>query len=1207
MSHDLSAEQRQAIEERGGNLLVAAGAGSGKTTVLAERVLSHVCGERPIDIDRLLVLTFTNAAAAEMRGRIEDNLARRLLDKPGDPHLMRQLALVQQAPITTIHAFCLDLLRRHFYLVGLDAGFSIPSDMERAILHEETLAAFLEREYAKDEGILTTLAASYGGRRDDKDLIRLIGELYAFSLSQPHPADWLREAAVALAEGEDLDSYVWSDFLLRELKQELAAARRSFAAARELAAQEDIPYPWLRQTESEIEDIDKMISCEGGLAGFCAALAGLSFAALSRASQGGSEAAKEEFRRLRDEGKSAVKELKEHFGRRAPQDMLADLCALAPLMERLCNLVIDYGAALDGEKRRRNLLDFDDMEHFCLRLLEDDANGVAASLRERFDELLIDEYQDINAVQERILRLLSRGDNVFAVGDVKQSIYRFRLAEPALFLHKYREYGQKKGGLRIDLNRNYRSKGGIITAVNYLFSQLMSMSSSELDYDETNELKAGQEDFGANVELWLVDRGSADSEEEDTAADVAKEDPSASASEEEVLTLEARLLGRRIRELQKEGYGLKDMAVLLRAAKNRETLLVKEFADMGIAAVAGSRPDYLQSAEISLVLALLAIIDNPLQEMELATVLRSPLYGFNLDELFQIRRAAPAEQLYDALILTAQGEGEAVPKCRLFLEQLTAWRESLRRLRISELLGDIYAKTSLMQLAGALPGGSGRQENLLLLQERAREYEATGYRGLFRFLLFLADGRGKGASEGLQLAEGEDAVRVMSIHRSKGLEFPVVMVANLGGAFTLLDERKDIMFHKELGLGPKVVEREQRRKFPSLAQEAMTRRLHKEALAEEMRVLYVALTRARERLILSGALKDVGKSAAAWYAQVAGQGKLLNGELLLRNKRALDWLGQALLRHPQAGVLRRAAGITPGSPEERRLLIQDSSAWYINIVPEHELKAAQQPAAAEEADYLTPSGLLPASPHQQGVEEALSYKYPYREACEAAAKWTVTDLSHWQNRGQLQSTCYDRTDVGAAHVLPNNNNHPPRQWPDPRLEREEAARRGMVQHKLLQYLDFAGAVTVDGVLRQLDTLTERKVLQAGEAELVDTAKIARFAASKLGSRLAVSTRVLRETSFTYALPAPELVSGAAPQDKLVLQGIIDAAFWEEDGWVLLDYKTGGAGLSGRELKERYTAQASYYCRALQDIWQETVKEAWLCFLDLGENIQIEDW
>ncbi|MCL1905774.1 MAG: helicase-exonuclease AddAB subunit AddA, partial [Clostridiales bacterium] len=791
MAHNLSEEQRQAIEQRGGNILVAAGAGSGKTTVLTERVLSLVCGDTPKDIDRLLVLTFTNAAAAEMRSRIEESLDRRLLAKPGDKHLIRQLDIVQQAPITTIHAFCLDILRRYFYHLDLDAGFSVPSEMERTILREETMEAFLEEEYEKDDGLLTTLAACYGGKRDDKDLARLIDELYSFSRSQPYPETWLKEGFAAFTTGGGLDSYPWSAFLLGDLAEDLAAARRSLVSARDLAVKEDIPGSWLVRVTSEIEELESILYGGSGLAGFCPALLGLSFAALPGAAKEGDKEAREEFRRLRDKGKKKANDLKKRFGQRAPKDMLADLRSLAPLMERLCGLVLDYGTALDREKRRRNLLDFDDMEHLCLRLLCDEENGVAAALREAFDELLIDEYQDINAVQERILCLLARGDNIFAVGDVKQSIYRFRLAEPALFLQKYREYGQGKGGRRIDLNRNYRSKGGVIAAVNYLFSQLMNKSSSELDYDESHELKAGQEDFGAKTELWLIDRNlySVDAAAEDEDA----EDTTLVAPDEDTPVLEARLLGRRILELQKEGYGLGDIAVLLRAAKSKESLLVREFTDMGIAAVAGSRPDYLQTAEISLILALLAIIDNPLQEPELAAVLRSPLYAFSLDELFQIRRAAPEEQLYDALAITAQGADELALKCRLFIERLDGWRDSLRFRRISELISDVYRETSLLQLAGALPRGCERQENLLLLIERAREYEAGGYRGLFRFLLFLADGRGKCIAEGLQLTEGEDAVRVMSIHRSKGLEFPVVIVANLGGNFALLEEKKDIL------------------------------------------------------------------------------------------------------------------------------------------------------------------------------------------------------------------------------------------------------------------------------------------------------------------------------------------------------------------------------------------------------------------------------
>ncbi|MCL1816393.1 MAG: helicase-exonuclease AddAB subunit AddA [Clostridiales bacterium] len=1212
MPYELSEQQRQAIELRGGNILVAAGAGSGKTTVLAQRVLALILDDAPKDIDRLLVLTFTNAAAAQMRERIEENLLTHLTDKPGDAHLLRQLAILQQAPITTIHAFCLDAIRQNFYHLGLDAGFRIPSEMERAILHEETMAAFLEQEYEKDDGILCQLANCYGGRRDDTGLVVLIKKLYDFSRSQPYPAAWLEQAAMVFSAGLDLEGYTWSSFLLYELRQELIIALNFFKQARDFAClmQKDcIPSTWIKHIEIEIDMINEFLHENATLSGFCAALNAISFQNLPRSAKQDDESAKDEFKHLRDAGKNAAQDLKKRFGQRAPQDMLADLHALAPLMERLCSLAIAFGEALDTEKRRRNLLDFGDMEHFCLRLLEDETNGVAAALRETFEELLIDEYQDINAVQERILQLLSRGDNVFAVGDVKQSIYRFRLAEPELFLHKYREYGKYLGGTRIDLNRNYRSTSNVIAAVNFLFRQLMSAASSELDYDQDAELKAGQDTFGAAAELWLLDIAPPNlgqNEEDTISADETDADPlkdDFTVPEEPALALEARLLGQRIQELQKEGYKLQDIAVLLRASKNRESLLVQIFADMGIRAVAGSKPDYLQTAEINLMLALLSIIDNPLQELELATVLRSPLYDFSLDELAQIRWQAPDEQLYDALNTCGQKQGELADKCRRFTFQLINWRERLRYRRVSELIGDIYRETGLMHFCGALPRGAHRQENLLLLQQRAREYEAGSYRGLFRFLLFLADGRGKSNPESSGLAAGEDAVRVMSIHKSKGLEFPVVIVANLSGAFALIDERQDISWHKNFGLGPKVVEWEKRRKFPSLAQEAIARRLHKEALAEEMRVLYVALTRAREKLILSGTVKDIRKTLITWYQKVTGQGPVLNGDLLLQEKRPLDWLGQALLRHPLAGELRQAANIYPESEEENKLLIPDISNWQINIV-----NTTPSSSSPSSFPISPPSSHLSLPLAQPEIAAVLSYRYPYRAACEAPVKWTVTELNKLQARGAASSSSSpsssspspspSSSSSSSSYSSPFLISPPSSQLSLP------SALRGSVWHKLLQYLDFSCAKTTAGVEEQLSALIEQGTLSSEDAALVETSKIICFAASDLGLRLAASPYILREIPFTYALPAVELVPQAMDGEKLILQGIIDAIFWEEDGWVLLDYKTGGAGFSEQQLIEKYETQLRYYSRALQDIRQETLKEAWLCFVDLGKNIAL---
>ncbi|MCL1974751.1 MAG: PD-(D/E)XK nuclease family protein, partial [Firmicutes bacterium] len=726
------------------------------------------------------------------------------------------------------------------------------------------------------------------------------------------------------------------------------------------------------------------------------------------------------------------------------------------------------------------------------------------------------------------------------------------------------------------------------------------MESCELDYDTAAELKAGQEDFGSACELWLIDRSQAALTEEDAAVELPKE-----AS----IVLEARLLGLRILSLQKEGYKLKDIAVLVRAAKNHENLLVREFAALGIAAISGSRPNYLQTAEISLVIALLSVIDNPLQELELATVLRSPLYDFSPDELTEIRHIAPKEQLYNAVTLMAERTEELAYKCRHFLEQLNGWRESLRRYRISELIDAIYRESGLFQLAGAWPFGEHRQQNLLFLKEQAREYEAGSYRGLFRFLLFLADGKKKDSMEGGEFADAEDVVHVMSIHRSKGLEFPVVIVANLGGAFALPDEKQDILWHKEFGLGPKMAEAETRRKFPSLAHVAIQRRLHKEAVAEEMRILYVALTRAREKLILSGIVKDIAKTALTWHQQVENQGAILSGALLLNEKNALDWLGQAILRHPHGAKLRQAAGLICGSAQEKQLIIPDDSAWQIKIIAENKLYNLPDLNATNEKDLDTAENLAFMNTTKQEVKAALSYQYPFRETCEAAAKWTVTELNRWQQQFAPATVLEAKTLAPLDNNQSVENIKPAGENTLNSLQAKpaKALRRGTAFHKLLQNLDFATAATKEELQQQLALLVEKEIILAEEAALIEMEKIISFTASQLGKRMAAAKRVIRETPFTYTLPATKLFPTAALKDKLILQGMIDAAFWEEDGWVLLDYKTGGLAYSEQQLKDIYTAQIAYYCQALRNIWQEPLKEAWLYFIDLQKTILVEDW
>ncbi|MEG1661234.1 MAG: helicase-exonuclease AddAB subunit AddA, partial [Clostridiales bacterium] len=843
-SFDFSPEQQQAIASRGENLLVAAGAGSGKTSVLVERIIRRLSDrEHPGSLQRLLVLTFTNAAAADMRAKIHGALTAMVKAEPDNRHILQELHQLPQASIGTLHSFCLNLLRRYYYRLELDGGFRIARETELVLLEDEVLENYLEQQYGQENGQAQALADAYGGGRDDRQLVELIQELYQFSRSQPHPEQWLQQACAF--DGESLDDYPFAPFLRRYLQKQGEIAGVYLAQAAELArsAPELLPEGWLWALKEELAGVN-CLAAGGDLVSLLSTLHALEFQPLRGGKKDHNQPFRQEFKNLRNQGREEIKELQQRFGLGKPAQLLADLRALSVLTEPLARFTCEYGQALSTEKRKRNLIDFGDMEHLAYALLQQE--DIAQELQQGFDEVLIDEYQDINAVQEEILRLVQTGNNCFAVGDVKQSIYRFRLAEPSLFLDKYAAYGKLTGGRRIDLNRNYRSTGGVIDGINYIFGQLMSMPIAEMDYDQAASLKAGREEYGQPTELLLADlSGNAPRESGEAAESSNEEEEGAENEDLDALTAETRLIGGRIRQLLTEGYTLDEMAVLLRTAKNRVAVVARELNAMGIAAVADQQDSFLKAPEIVLLLSLLKIIDNPRQDIALGAVLRSPLAGFTPEQLVEIRLAAKGD-FYLAFTACAAKEGELADRCRDFLTRLTAWRELARKEKISVLLRQLWQDTGIYHLAGALSDGKRRQANLDAFYAQACVYEAEDYRGLYRFIRFLEQVRDKGRELPAVYPQPQKAaVRIMSIHRSKGLEFKVVFVAGLGCRFHGAGGQQDLLWHKDLGLGPKVANREQRIKYPSLAYQAIAAKLRGETAAEELRIFYVALTRAR--------------------------------------------------------------------------------------------------------------------------------------------------------------------------------------------------------------------------------------------------------------------------------------------------------------------------------------------------------------------------
>ena len=1241
-----TAEQLSAIEERGCNLLVAAAAGAGKTAVLVERIIRRITDlEDPVDIDRLLIVTFTNAAATEMRERIGDALAEALERNPSSQLLQRQMALLSKASITTIHSFCLEVIRNNFHRLDLDPNFRIANDTEATLLKQEALEEMFEDRYTDEQLCqeFLDLVECYGGNRSDDKLQQMVSELYDYVQSHPWPEKWLKEHTESfnIGENRDIRDFPWANVLIDNILIELAGFRENLAKAIDIARAGEGLEPYLATLKCDVELIEGLIeACNGSWEDIYNAFSTLEFKTLARCKKDADKARREQVKEIRDSVKKGVKKISDDIFQSNPQQLVKQLKELYPLLKCLSSLVLELGERYWQKKQEKALLDFNDLEHLCLEiLLEFDSEGrpypsaVAMEYRERFEEVMVDEYQDSNLVQEVILGAVSRRDtekpNMFMVGDVKQSIYRFRQARPELFMEKYNTYSEDKcpegeEGLnrKILLYKNFRSRKEVIDGVNFIFKQIMSRNVGELDYDDKEALYPGavfeNPPVGSSlaagpIELHIIDM---DDDSPDWNALNEPEEASAeekTAEEEEPtdsIQAEARLVAQKIQQLIRpdeqgkilqvydknlKGYRdikYRDIVILLRTTKNWADVFVEELAAVGIPVYADTGTGYFETIEVQTVLSLLQIIDNPFQDIPLLAVLRSPIASWSLEELIDVRMADREATMYEALLKTAQdGEGEVSEKAKAFVEKLNQWRDKSVHLSTDELIWYLYGDTGYYSCVGAMPGGLQRQANLRILFERARQYEETSYKGLFNFNQFierLKSSQGDMGSAKI-LGENENVVRIMSIHKSKGLEFPVVFVSGCGKSFNMTDMSQSILVHQDLGFGPDYVDYSRRISYPTLPKQAIKYKVRLETLSEEMRILYVAMTRAREKLILTGSVKNLPKAAAKWSRCLDTASIKLPEYEVLQGRSYLDWIGSAVVRHKDGQALREAIGIL--SEKYIKLQLEDESMWDIKLWNKNHLiaaKAGEEEVAAalwdedQEADDGLEAGYVEAISHRLGWE------YPYIKSWKIPAKISVTELKRY-----MEAEIADEPiPASATYVAPLVKK--------PKFLEEEkglsAAERGSILHFVLQRLDFKKAESWEDIKQQIADMVSLQLLTEEQAKAVDILRIQRFLQSDLGRRIKKADKVYRETPFTIRLDSKEIypdLDGASYKGEfIILQGIIDCYFEEGGEIVLVDYKTDYVppenGLD--IIRQRYRTQIEYYTRALTQITGKPIKE-----------------
>ena len=1421
-------EQLDAIQARQANLLVAAAAGAGKTAVLVERIIRHLTDpEAPVSLENLLVVTFTDAAAAEMRQRIGAALEEAVARQPENEGWRRQLLLLNRAAISTIHAFCLRVLRTYFYRLDLDPAFRVLDPAEADLMQLEVMDRVLEEAFAAepDGGPITDLADGLGGRADTA-LVDLVLKVWGFTRSLPWPEAWLEKAAAAydVPAGTPLTALPWYRELQEAMALVLEEAAFYLGQARAVAAGPGGPAVYLDHLEREEGAVRGLLAAMGDLSWeeFWQRLGGIDFARLPAVRRANVDPQlKERATGYRDQAKKLLRTLQQE-GYRDEDAIRDELGRAGATVKALVGLVRHFDAAYSQEKRRRGLLDFSDLEHLCLQVLLDPAarpgelrpSEVALELRQRYEEVLVDEYQDINSIQDAILTLVSRqgftaGDilpaagstvrepgpeargnnrvtgpglatsgpatppNLFMVGDVKQSIYRFRLANPELFLEKYRTYpayrvgeltagseglieagctstgaGSQAPCRRILLKANFRSRQGVVDGVNFIFRQVFSRLVGELEYDAGAAL-VGQAAYPENpaavtpaVEVYLLERkveGDAATSTADgglpsptleagysftgaTAGGIMIEtssagmgdgdaNPGAAAGTLDVedltaLEREALLVAGRIHRIvqgtperpgpefqvwdtEKKVYRdvtYRDIVILLRATKDRAPVFLEALQQGGIPAYADLGGGYFAATEVETILSLLRVIDNPRQDIPLAAVLRSPLVGLTAEELARARLAAPGEDFYTAVVKAAgsgsaglyspsgatypipAGEagsdpgrdgrpgapdtlangvegaggqviedggsaagGSLADRLADFLARLERWRTMARRQPLGDVIWQLYRETGYLEFVGGLPGGAQRQANLRALLDRARQFEGFARHGLFRFLRFIERLQQNEGDLGTAraLGENEDVVRVMSIHKAKGLEFPVVIVADLGHAFNLRDLSGDVLLHGHLGLAPLYFDTAAGVKYPTLAYLATAHRLRLEALSEEARILYVALTRAREKLILVGSARDLPRRAASWCAGLAHHEEQLPAMLMARAGSHLDWVATALARHPEGAPVRELAGVEGG------YILADPSCWQVQVVKgpetddvgrgEQVLQKATAvnengPSCLQAIPGPSPAGVWevpqPARdiPHlRREVARRLAWVYPYRALTGLPVKLAVTELKRR----------FDVFNEGDAPLRPGEGMPAGRIPPAPHagykvdtanaftrrplfLQEQRgltAAERGTVTHLVLQHVDLTRPVTGESLAGLLQRLVAQEVLTLEQAAAVDTRAILAFFAGPLGRRLlARPAKVRRELPFSLTIPVAKLYPGlpetTTAGEVILVQGIIDCLVEEEDGYLLLDFKTGKIPPDPRAA---YGEQLRLYSRAVEAIFNRPVKEAHLYFLDGGAD------
>lgn len=1236
-------EQQQVIDLRNRNILVSAAAGSGKTAVLVERIVKIITDKNhPVDIDHLLIVTFTNAAAAEMRERIGNAIEKALDEQPGNEHLLRQLTLIHNAQITTIDSFCLYVVRNHFHEIDLEPNFRIGDEGELKLLREDVLGRVLEQNYEEPSEAFSDFVEGYASGRTDAALNEMILQLYEFSRSYPWPEKWLDSfvGIYRIENREELDRAEWLAPLTENICFVLKDCEQLLKQALAITQQDDGPDMYEKAVQSDLEKYESLSK----LTSFCELYGALSDIKYDRlASSRGFEGDPDKLelvKSLREQAKDVVKKICKQYFFCSPEMMIEQLERTEPMLEEVVRLTKQFADEFAAAKRRKNLVDFHDVEHFALQILVDEetekAKKTAEEFRDTFEEIMIDEYQDSNEVQETLLRSISREErgenNIFMVGDVKQSIYRFRLARPELFMKKYDSYSLEESTTqRIDLHKNFRSREEVLTCTNDIFYKIMARSLGNVEYDAEAALYPGASypvsaDF--TPEILLAD--SNDELLEDTELTDKK-------------TLEAKIVAEEIKHLMKtqpvtdkaagtlRAARYSDIVILLRSLSGWADSLVEVLNENGIPAHTVSSTGYFSTVEVQTVLSMLRLLDNPRQDIPMAAVLRSPMAGLTDEELAVLRLEDGSVPFHEAVLELAEGlyeedgqkeisdseadseadqkqgrnadektenhiETTAHRKLLKFYKKYRQLRQLVPDTPIHELIEIILRETGYGHYVAAMPAGNRRTANLNMLLEKAAAYEKTSYKGLFHFVRYIDELQKYDVDfgEADMVGENEDVVRIMSIHKSKGLEFPIVIVSGMGKNFNKQDTRSKMVLHPELGIGLDYMDGKLRIKSPTIAKKAIAKQIDLENLGEELRVLYVALTRAKEKLILTGTLKDAPEKLE-FFRQQANLSKAADRPLSYLTREGasgyLDWILPAVLSY--------------------------GDKYPVRIVEAAELVLDEVENQLEQNEDLTEriEEIEAADTQLVGqLKQRFSQRYPYQTDILRKNKYSVSELKHRAMREKFEAE--QEETIPAFLEEPVTPTIPLFIQREESVEQETANRgalRGTAVHRVMECYDFTSEKSVQ---EQMDAMEKEEKITADMRTLVKERIVADFVSSETGKRMALAQRMgalYREKPFVMGFTEEELENygfGVGSntdsceniyektdsdqekeeqkkvcheEDLTLIQGIIDVFWIEKDGIVLLDYKTDRVQ-QAKELIDRYETQLKLYADALERVF-----------------------